>query len=78
MSGARSRLFAYGPADATAVPKPRHLLPHLNPDWIYHFWYRFTQVVCGCPSGAWYRLLAYGLANAVVCVLRLFDFAVNH
>ena len=26
-------LFAYGPADATATPKPRHLLPHLNPDW---------------------------------------------
>jgi len=26
-------LFAYGPADATAIPKPDHLLPHLNPDW---------------------------------------------
>jgi len=30
---ARCRLCAYGPADATAVPKPHHLLPHLNPDW---------------------------------------------
>ena len=29
------RLFAYGPADATATPKPHHLLPHLNPDWFY-------------------------------------------
>ena len=35
LSGARCRLFAYGPADATAIPKLRHLLPHLNPDWIY-------------------------------------------
>jgi len=24
-----------GPADATAIPKPRHLLPYLNPDWVY-------------------------------------------
>jgi len=28
-------LFAYGPADATVIPKRRHLLPHLNPDWFY-------------------------------------------
>ena len=35
MSGARCRLFAYGPADATAVPKPSRLLPRLNPDWFY-------------------------------------------
>jgi len=26
---------ADGPADATAVPKPDLLLPHLNPDWVY-------------------------------------------
>jgi len=26
-------MFAYGPADATAIPKPPHLLPHLNSDW---------------------------------------------
>ena len=32
---ARCRLFAYGPADATATPIPRHLLRHLNPDWFY-------------------------------------------
>ena len=24
---------AYGQADATAIPKPHHLLPHLNPDY---------------------------------------------
>ena len=33
LSGARNRLFAYGPADAIAIPKPHHLLPHLNSDW---------------------------------------------
>jgi len=35
LSEARCRLFAYGPADATAIPKPHHLLPHSNPDWFY-------------------------------------------
>ena len=35
LSGARCRLFAYGPADTTAIPKPHHLLPHFNPDWFY-------------------------------------------
>jgi len=35
LSGARFRLFAYDPADVTAVPKSHHLLPHLNPDWFY-------------------------------------------
>ena len=31
LSGARCRLFAYGPADPTAIPKPHHLLPHTHP-----------------------------------------------
>ena len=35
LSGARCRLFACGPADATAIQKLRHLLPHLNPDSFY-------------------------------------------
>ena len=35
LSGARCRLFAYGPADTSAITKPHHLLPHLNPDWFY-------------------------------------------
>jgi len=43
--GARYRLFALGPADATATPKPHHLLPHLNPEWFLPFWYQLTQVV---------------------------------
>ena len=34
LSGARCKLFAYGLADAIAIPKPRHLWPHLNPDWV--------------------------------------------
>ena len=29
----RCRLFACCPADVTVIPKPHHLLPHLNPDW---------------------------------------------
>ena len=33
LSGVRCRLFACGPDDATAIPKPHHLLPHLNPDF---------------------------------------------
>ena len=45
LSGARCRLFAYGPADSTAISKLHHLLPHINPDWFLSFWYRFTQVV---------------------------------
>jgi len=40
VSGARCRLSSYGPAEATAIPKLHHLLPHLNPDW-----YRLTHVV---------------------------------
>jgi len=32
----RCRLFAYGPADATAcIPKPHHHLPLFNRDWFY-------------------------------------------
>jgi len=35
-------LFAYGPADATAVPKAHNLWIHLNLDWFY-----LNQVVQG-------------------------------
>ena len=34
LSAVRCKLFAYGPADATAIPKCHHLLPHLDPDWL--------------------------------------------
>ena len=33
LSAARCRLFACGPADATAIPEPHHLSPHWNQDW---------------------------------------------
>jgi len=42
LSGVRCGLFAYGPADAIAILKPHHLLPHLNPDWFLPFWYQLT------------------------------------
>ena len=32
LPGPRCGLFACGPADATAISKPRNLLPYLNPD----------------------------------------------
>jgi len=44
LSGVRCRLFAYGPADATAIQNI-HFLPDLNPDWFYLFWYRLSQVI---------------------------------
>jgi len=37
-----------GPADATAIPKPRHLLPHLNSDW-------FFLSGTGLPTLCWKR-----------------------
>jgi len=58
LSGARCRLFACGPADATATPKHYILLPHLNSDWFLPFWYWLTQVVLekrplnGCGSSS--------------------------
>jgi len=48
LSGMRCRLFAYGLFDATAIPKPHHLLPHLNPDWFY-------LSVTSLPSLSWKR-----------------------
>jgi len=38
----------HGLADATAVPKPHRLLPHLNPDWFYLSGTDFQ----GCPGKA--------------------------
>ena len=35
LSGARCRLFAYGPGDATAFQKT---MPHLNQDWFHLSW----------------------------------------
>ena len=51
LSEARSRLFAYGPADATAIPKPHQRL-------VLPFWYWLIHVVPektplnGCSSSS--------------------------
>ena len=50
LSGARCRLFAYCPSDATAIPKPHCLLLHLNPDW-FHLTHTHTQPFNGLWSG---------------------------
>ena len=39
-------LLAYVPADATVIPKPHNLLPHLNPDW-------FNLSGTGLPRLSW-------------------------
>jgi len=44
LSGARCRLFAYGPADATAIPKP-HNLTSIKSRLVLPLWDRLTQVV---------------------------------
>ena len=49
--------FAYGQANATAISKLHHFLPHLNPDW-FTFLVPFTQVdlekrlLNGCSSSS--------------------------
>jgi len=51
LSEARNRLFAYGPADAAAIPKPHHRL-------VLPFWYWLIHVVPektplnGCSSSS--------------------------
>ena len=52
------KLFAYGPGDAIAIPKPHNLLPYLNLDWFYLSGTSLTQVVLekrplnGCSSSS--------------------------
>ena len=41
----RCRLFAYGPADATSIPKSPPSLASLKRRLVLPFWYRLTQVV---------------------------------
>jgi len=46
LPGARCRLSAYGPADATAIPKPpSSLAPFKSRLQVLPFWYWLTQVV---------------------------------
>ena len=61
--GGADCLHMDGPADATAILKPHHLLPHFNPDWFYLCCYWLTQVVLkkrwlnGCSSVVVFALL---------------------
>ena len=43
LSGARCRLFAYGPADATAIPKPQSSLASFKSRLVLPFWYRVVM-----------------------------------
>ena len=45
LSGARCRLFAYGPADATAIPKTISSVASFKSKPVLPFWYCFTRVV---------------------------------
>jgi len=60
LSGVRCKLFAYGPADATATPSS---LASLKSRIVLPFWYRLTQIVLEkrllnrCLSVCWYRNL---------------------
>jgi len=63
VSGARCRLFAYGPADATAIPRPRHFLPHLNPYWFH------LSGTC-LPRLSWKRGLWMGVVVVVIVMLK--------
>jgi len=67
LSGARCRLFAYGPADATDIPKPHHLLPHFNPDWFY-------LSDTGLPRLSWKR----GRQMGACCLVSSADAAIVH
>jgi len=58
-------LFAYGSPDATAIPKPLHLLPHLNSDWFY-------LSGTGLPRLSWKRPLN-GYSGSSVFVLELYQ-----
>jgi len=52
-------LFAYGPADATAIQKRHHLLPHLNPDWFY-------LSGTGLPRVSWKKSCKMGVVVAFI------------
>jgi len=64
LSGARCRLFAYGPADATASPNPIISCLVLNPDWFY-------LSGTGLPRLSWKRGCWTGVVMVVVVVAGL-------
>ena len=50
LSEAKCRLLAYSPADATAITKPDHLLPDINPDWFYLSGTGLPRLSCECSD----------------------------
>ena len=72
-------MFAYGPADATAIPEPHRLLPNLNPDWFYLFWYQLTQVVPEKrPINRFvYVCLVFDLLFKAVCFCEMYVFRLH-
>ena len=58
------------------IPKPHHLLPHFNPEWLLPLWYWLTQVVsfcrlCMCVMFT-YQIVAKHLSSKLVFhVLKL-------
>jgi len=69
--GARCRLFAYSPDDASAIPKPHHLLPQSRPVLPFLYWNRLTQVVLAikrvCCSSISCRHTAVEMSQSVCC-----------
>jgi len=63
-------LFAYGPADATAVSKPHHLLPHLNADC--HAWEGFAEKE-GFKPNACSRTVRVSVQDSLAQVLSMDD-----
>jgi len=69
--GARCRLFAYSPDDASAIPKLHHLLPQSRPVLPFLYWKRLTQVVLAikrvCCSSISCRHTAVEMSQSVCC-----------
>jgi len=68
LSGVRCRLFAYGPADATAIQKPHRLLPHLTPD-------KFYLSGTGLPRLSWKRGHKTGVVLVVISFVHALQFS---
>ena len=77
LSGARCRLFAYGPADAAAIQKPPSSLASFKSRLVLPFWYQLTQVVVekkplnGCSVAVvMYSCSSNSFWHYLLCVVR--------
>jgi len=70
LSAVRCRLFAYSPANTTAIPKPPPSLASFKSRLVLPFWFQLTQIVLEkrllnrCSSSSWLGL--QGLLEACV------------